>query len=173
MAWEIDPFHSLVEFSVSHLMISTVKGRFNHLRGTIHLDPKYPENSWVKAQIKSESIFTGVSQRDAHLRSADFFDVSRYPTINFESTRVNVVDSHRCLLDGNLSLCGETRPATFQVIYIGQAQDPTTNAWRVGLAALTSIDRREFGMVFNPEAMGAVVIGYKIRIEANVEAVLM
>ena len=173
MAWEIDPFHSLVEFSVSHLMISTVKGRFNDLRGTIHLDAKYPENSWVKAQIKSESIFTGVPPRDAHLRSADFFDVSRYPTITFESTKVNVVDPQRSMLEGNLSLCGETRPITLQVIYTGQAQDPTTSAWRVGLAALTTIDRRDFGMMFNQGAPSVAVIGYKIRIEANIEAILI
>jgi polyisoprenoid-binding protein YceI len=172
MAWEIDPFHTLVEFSVIHLMISTVKGRFTDVHGSIHLDPKRPENSWVKAHIKADSITTDASQRDTHLRSADFFEASRYPIINFESTQVQLVDHSRCVLTGELTLHGVTRTVPFHVTYTGQNRDMFTNAWRVGMYAMTVIDRRDFNMHFDQSKMGISLVGHKVRIEVNVEAVL-
>jgi polyisoprenoid-binding protein YceI len=171
MAWLIDHTHSLVEFSVTHLMISTVKGRFSQLNGTIHLDPKTPENCWVKAEISAASIHTNVPQRDAHLRSADFFNVSKYPTITFESTRVQLVDQTRCILYGQLTLLGVTREVAFQVAYTGRNQDPLTGAWRVGLIGRTMIDRRAFGMTFNQVNAGSFLIGYNVGIELHIEAV--
>lgn len=174
MAWEIDPFHSLVEFSVRHLSITTVKGRFSEVHGTIHLDPQYPERCWVKAQVEAASIQTGAAQRDAHLRSADFFEVARYPTISFESTQVRPQDQNRAILDGNLTLHGVTRPVSFYVMYTGQSQDPFTGGWRAGLCASTMIDRREFCMSFNQKtSMGALIVGYEVRIDISVEAVYM
>ena len=173
MAWEIDPAHSTVEFCVIHLMINTVKGRFPELSGTIHLDPKEPNNSWVKAQVKTASVQTNVPQRDAHLRSADFFDVIKYPTITFESTQVKLVDQFRCYLNGNLSLHGVTRLVSLQVGYTGRSQDLLSGAWRVGLFARTTIDRRDFGMTFNQSNAGVLLASYKVGIEINAEAVLM
>lgn len=172
MAWEIDPFHSLVEFSVAHLMINVVKGRFPELHGTIHLDPRHPELCWVKAEIKTASITTGAPPRDAHLRSADFFDVVRFPTITFESTKLELVSQNRCILNGHLSLHGVTRLVSFHVEYLGRNRDHFTDAWQVGLFATTLIDRRDFNMVFDQTKMGVDLVGYKVRIEINTEATL-
>ncbi len=160
MSWEIDPTHSVVEFSVVHLMISTVKGRFSDVSGTLHLDPKEPEKSWVKAP-----------QRDAHLRSADFLDVSRFPNITFESTRVKLLDQHSSLVEGNFCIRGISRPVTFQVKYTGRNQDLLTGAWRIGLTARTNIDRRDFGMTFNQGTAESLLISYQTHIEIHMEAV--
>ncbi len=173
MAWEIDPSHSSVEFSVVHLMITNIKGRFPEVSGTIHLDPKKPKNSWVKAKVQAASVQTGVPQRDAHLRSADFFDVSKYPTISFESTEVKLVDEHRCYLNGNFSLHGVTQVMSLQAGYTGVSQDLLTDAWRVGLFARTTIDRREFGMTFNQSKGENLLLSYKVWLDINVEAVLV
>src|SRR5579859_5958681 len=148
MAWEIDRFHSLVEFSVQHLKVATVKGRFTEVQGTIELDPQYPERSSVKAQIMTNSIHTGAPQRDVHLRTADFFEIARYPTITFESAQVKHIDRNHFTVKGNLSLHGIKRPIQLRVIYTGLSQDMLTEAWRVGLRANTVIDRRDFGMTF-------------------------
>ncbi|QBD79551.1 polyisoprenoid-binding protein [Ktedonosporobacter rubrisoli] len=173
MAWEIDPSHTLVEFAVVHLMINTVKGRFTDISGTIHLDAQQPETSWVKAQVKAASIQTGVAQRDAHLRSADFFDVSKFPLIAFESTRITNVEKNHCTLHGNLSLHGVTRPIEFQAEYTGHNRDPFSGGWRAGLYATTVIDRRDFAMSFEQTHMGIATVGYKVRIEINAEAILL
>jgi polyisoprenoid-binding protein YceI len=174
MAWDIDPFHTLVEFSVRHLTIMTVKGRFPDVHGTIHLDPQYPEHCRVKAQIETASIHTGSSQRDAHLRSADFFEVAKYPTITFESTLIKPMGQNRSILNGDLSLHGVTKPVSMSVMYTGHTRDPFTNAWRVGLCGATMIDRREFCMKYNERnGVGALIVGYEVRIDINIEAVQM
>ncbi len=173
MAWEIDPAHSSVEFSVVHLMITQVKGRFSEVRGTVHLDPKKPENSWIKAQVSTASIHTNSPQRDAHLRSADFFDVSRYPTITFESAEIKLVDQFHCYLNGYLTLHGVRQLISFRAGYTGVNRDPLTDAWRAGLFARTIIDRREFGINFEQNNAGVLLIGHKVWIEINIEAVLV
>lgn len=172
MPWEIDPFHTLVEFSVRHLAITTVKGRFPDVHGTIHLDPQYPEQCWVKAQVETGSIHTGAAQRDAHLRSADFFEVAKYPTITFESTLVKPLSQDRSILNGNLTLHGVTKPVSMYAMYTGHSRDPITNAWRVGLCAAAMIDRRDFCMKYDQRSStGALVVGYEVRIDINIEAV--
>jgi polyisoprenoid-binding protein YceI len=170
MSWEIDPFHTLVEFSVVHLKISIVKGRFKEVRGTLHLDTQQPENSWVKAQINAASIDTGVPARDGHLRSVDFFDTARYPTIVFESTAVEQTGETISKVIGNLSLHGVTCPVTFQAKYMGYARDAETQGWRVGLHAATVIDRRHFAMSFNNLVEGVALVGNEARIELFIEA---
>jgi len=172
MLFRIDPLHSLVEFSVQHLKISLVKGRFPEVRGDIVLDPQRPEDSSINAEVATASISTGAPQRDAHLRSADFFDAATYPSITFTSTEVKMADKTNCWLNGNLSLHGVTRPVVFQVTYTGVNQDPLSGAWRVGLFATTQIDRREFGMNFGPRiAEGIAVVGNEARIDIHVEAI--
>ncbi len=172
MLWTIDPAHSSVEFYVTHLMITNVKGRFPEVSGMVHLDAENPTNSWIKAQVTTTSVQTGVVQRDAHLRSADFFDAARYPTITFESTQVKLVDRYRCTLNGNLCLHGIKQLVSFQAAYTGLTQDLLTNAWRVGLFARTAIDRRDFGMTYNQSRTDVLLVGYKVWLEINVEAVL-
>ncbi|HTK08585.1 MAG TPA: YceI family protein [Ktedonobacteraceae bacterium] len=173
MLWEIDPFHSLVEFSVQHLKVSTVKGRFTEVHGTTNLDTQHPEHSWVKVQIATNSIHTGASQRDAHLRSADFFEVVKYPSITYTSTQVKLIDQNRAYVNGDLTLHGVTRPVALQVMYTGNSQDLITEAWRVGLHGTTIIDRRDFGITFNKERAGTLLIGHEIRIYMTIEAILM
>jgi polyisoprenoid-binding protein YceI len=173
MAWEIDRFHSLVEFSVQHLKVATVRGRFTEVQGTIELDPQNPERSWVKAQIITNSIHTGAPQRDVHLRTADFFEIAKYPTIGFESTQVKHIDKNRFIVGGNLSLHGIKRPVQLRAIYTGISQDMLTEAWRVGLRANTVIDRRNFGMTFNQNKAGVILVGYEIYIDIIIEAVMV
>ena len=172
MQFIIDPLHSIVEFSVQHLNISIVKGRFSEVRGIITLDSQNPEQSSIKAQVPTESLYTGVAKRDAHLRSADFFDASKYPTITFESTRVKLIDQTRCWLYGNLSLHGVTQQIAFQAAYTGTNRDPLTDAWRIGMSAKTKIDRRVFGMNFGPKIVeGIAVVGNEAFIEIYIEAI--
>ncbi|MBA2680529.1 MAG: YceI family protein [Ktedonobacteraceae bacterium] len=173
MTWEIDPFHSAVEFSATHLMINAIKGRFSEWGGTIHLDSQQPEKSWVKAQVNTASIQTGVAQRDAHLRSAAFLEVVRYPLMTFESTHVKLIDRSRAVVTGNFSLHGVTRPIAFNVEYTGTNRDSLTDAWHVGLLAVATIDRRDFGMTFDQINAGVILVGYKINIEIHAEAALV
>ncbi len=170
MLFTIDPLHSVVEFAVQHLQISIVKGRFSELHGTVELDPQHPEDCAVQAQIQTASIYTGSTQRDAHLRSSDFFNVEQYPTMQFASTQVKLIDQSHCLLTGNLAIRGVTRSVQFQAVYTGINRDPLTKAWRVGLSATTTIDRRDFGMQFNRMSENALLVGNMTRIEINIEA---
>ena len=149
MYWDIDPYNTLVAFSVKHLMINLVKGRFNEVQGSIYLDTQEPENSWVKASVKTASLSTGSEQRDSHLRSADFFDTERYPTMTFESTRVKHTAAKSCAISGNLTLRGITHTVGFQTDFNGYARDPFSDGWRLGLLSVATIDRRMFGMHFN------------------------
>jgi polyisoprenoid-binding protein YceI len=173
MSWEIDPFHTLVEFSVVHLMINVVKGRFKEVRGSIHLDIQQPEHSWVKAQVNTASIDTGVAPRDGHLRSADFFDAVRYPVISFESTSVQQTGEKTSIVIGNLSLHGVTRPVSFQAKFTGYTRDPETGSWRIGLSATGTVDRRTFDMHFNRLVEGIAVVGNEARVELHIEAIQM
>jgi polyisoprenoid-binding protein YceI len=173
MLWEIDPFHSLVEFSVQHLKISLVKGRFTDLHGSINFTPQKIEQSWVKAQVATASIHTGVPQRDAHLRSADFFEVATYPTIAFESTQMGSIEHNRGMIHGNLLLHGVTRPITLLATFTGQGKDPFTDAWRIGFSGTAIIDRREFGIGLNVAHGSADSIGFNVRIDVIIESVLV
>jgi polyisoprenoid-binding protein YceI len=172
MTWEIDSAHTLVEFSVDHLMINTVKGRFNEVYGTLHLDTRQPENSWVKAAINTASVSTGIVQRDEHLLSAEFFDAARFPTITFESSRIRRTGSKSGAVSGNFTLRGITRTVNFQTEFTGYARDPFSSRWKMGLAAVGIIDRRMFDMSFGQvlEA-GIALIGYEARIELRIEAI--
>jgi len=171
MSWEIDPFHTLVEFSVVHLKINVVKGRFNEVHGSIDLDIQHPENSWVKAQITTASIDTGLAPRDGHLRSADFFDAARYPTILFESTAIEQTGETSSIVTGNLTLHGITSPVSFQTNFTGRARDSDTRGWRIGFFAAGMLDRRKFGMQFNRLTEGVAVVGNEVRIELHIEAI--
>lgn len=174
MVWIIDPLHTLVEFSVVHLKINLVKGRFYEVRGSLHLDFQYPERSWVKAQINAASLSTGVATRDQHLRSADFFDTTRYPFINFESTHVQQTEAAKGLVTGNLTLHGTTKPVSLQTTFGGSTQDPESNSRRVGFSARGSIDRRTFNIHYHQLSKGGVaLVGDQVQMELHLEAVQM
>jgi polyisoprenoid-binding protein YceI len=169
--WQIDPAHTEVGFSVKHLMISTVRGRFAGVKGTIVLDEANPERSSVEAEIDAATIDTRAEQRDAHLRSADFFDVEKYPTITFRSRRVERVSDGRYRIVGDLTIRGVTREVVLDATEEGRGRDPWGGD-RLGFSATTTIDRRDFGLTWNQALeTGGVLVGNEIKISIDVEAV--
>ena len=168
--WGIDGAHSIAEFAVKHMMISTVKGRFRDVQGSIELDEQHPENSTVRAAIDTASVDTGVEQRDAHLRSGDFFDTERFPTISFRSTRVER-EGDDWKVYGDLTIRDVTRPVTLDVEFCGVATDPWGNL-RAAFLASTEINRDEFDVSWNQALEGGgFLVGKGVRIELDVEAV--
>lgn len=166
--WSIDPAHTQVGFSVKHLMITNVKGRFPHVTGTVRLDPttSLPE---VEVSIDATGITTGDPKRDAHLRSADFLHADQHRTIEFRATRLDGNVDTKFTLDGELTIRGVTRPVTLYVISEGRANDPWGNA-KAGYTATTHISRKDFGLEWNVALeAGGVLVGddVKITIEAQ------
>jgi polyisoprenoid-binding protein YceI len=168
--WKIDPTHSHVEFAVKHLMISTVKGLFSDVEGEIVIVEGNPAASSVSAVIKTASIDTRTGQRDDHLRSADFLDVTKYPEITFKSTKISG-DSSEFKVTGNLTISGVTKEITLDATNEGSGKDPWGGE-RIGFSAKTKIDRRDFGLTYNQAIeAGGVVIGHEVKISIEVEAV--
>lgn len=169
--WTIDPAHTTVEFSLKHLMISTVRGHFGAVSGTIVLDEANPEASTVTAEIDVTSIDTRQEQRDAHLRSADFFDVEKYPNIAFRSTRIEALGGGRYNVVGDLTIRDVTREVVLETTDEGRGGDPW-GGQRAGFSATTKIDRREFGLTWNQALeTGGVLVGNDIKISLEVQAV--
>ena len=168
--WTIDPAHTSVEFAVRHLMISTVRGRFAELGGNAELDDERPELSTVDLTINAASIDTRQADRDAHLRSADFFDVEHFPTMRFTSTRIERA-SEGYRVEGDLTIRGVTRQVTLSVNEEGRTRDPWGNV-RVGYSVTAKINRRDFGLTWNQALeTGGFVVGEEVRITADVELV--
>jgi polyisoprenoid-binding protein YceI len=170
--WQIDGAHTSVEFAVKHLMIATVRGRFGKVAGTVTTDGKAPGRSTVAVSIDVASIDTRESQRDAHLRSADFFDAEKYPTIEFVGKRtVGDLDGTFRLI-GDLTIRGTTREVELEVTSEGRATDPWGNK-RAGFSARTTIHRKEFGLIWNQvlEA-GGVAVGDEVKVSLDLELVL-
>ena len=170
--WNIDPVHSHIEFSVRHLMISKVKGHFNQWRGALTVDESNPADSKVDVTIEAASIDTKEPQRDDHLRSGDFLDAAKYPTLTFASTKVEKLSEEEYKVTGNLTIRGVTRPVVLATEFLGKGKDPWGGE-RIGFTAKTSVDRnKDFGLTFNiPLEGGGVVVGDKIEITLEVEAI--
>jgi polyisoprenoid-binding protein YceI len=143
MTWEIDPTHSQVSFALRVMSVTTTRGRFNTLRGQLHIDEQNPANSWVEAEVDAASLTTHNRLRDAHLRSNAFFAVKKYPTMAFRSTRVEHTGGTAYTVTGNLTLLGITKPITFDVEYSGQRAG--LNA-RTSLTARATMNRHDFGL---------------------------
>jgi len=124
MSWKIDPAHSEVNFTVRHMMISNVRGRFESFTGTVEFDPTNPVNSSVDVQIESASINTREGQRDAHLRSADFFDAENHPYLTFKSKKVAVLDDAHGRIIGDLTIRGVTKEVALDTEFNGTSQSP-------------------------------------------------
>jgi polyisoprenoid-binding protein YceI len=169
--WNIDTSHSSVRFHVRHLMFAKVHGAFRKFTGQIELDEKTGEFVRVHASIDATSIDTSEEQRDAHLRSADFFDVEKHPKLEFTSTKIEKTSSGYAL-HGDLTLRGVTKSITLEVESLGRVKDPWGNT-RVGFSAKGAIkDRKEFGLVWNQTLdAGGIAVGDKVEIEIEVEAV--
>ena len=171
MAWVIDPVHSQATFAVRHMMISTVKGQFKVISGSLNLEEEHPENSWVEAQADAASIDTRDANRDAHLRSPDFFDAEKYPTITFKSTKVEPSGDGKYKVLGDLTMHGVTQPVVFDAEYFGQGKDPWGNQ-RAGLTATTKIKRKEWGLNWNQvlEA-GGMAVSDEVKIEIDLSVI--
>jgi polyisoprenoid-binding protein YceI len=169
--WKFDTVHSSVSFSVRHLMISKVHGSFKTWSGSLETDDANPANSKVQVSIDAASIDTKEPQRDDHLRSADFLDAANHPKVTFESTGVQKVNDEHFKVSGNLTIHGVSKPVTLDTEYFGRQKDPWGGE-RAGFSAKTSIDRRDFGLVFNiPLEGGGFVVGEKVDITLDVQAV--
>lgn len=169
--WTIDPVHSNVEFAVKHMMVSTVKGHFRSFSGTIDIDEANPEDSSVTASIETASVDTGEAQRDAHLRSADFFDVERFPQMTFRSTRVERVDDTHWKVVGELTIRDVTKDVVLDTEYEGQIKD-AFGKQRAAFTAETVLNRHEFGLNWNGLIeTGGVIVGDKVRVTLNIAAV--
>jgi polyisoprenoid-binding protein YceI len=169
--WQIDPAHTDVGFSVKHLMISTVRGRFGEVRGTIQLDRADLTKSLVEAEIVTGSIDTRQEQRDTHLRSADFFEVEMYPLITFKSTRVERIKGDRYRVVGDLTIRDVTREVILDVTDEGRGRDPWGGE-RQAFSATTTIDRSDFGLTWNQALeTGGVLVSNEIKITIDVQAV--
>lgn len=168
--WNIDPSHSEVGFVVRHVMVSKVKGVFSKFEGAVTIDDD-PLKSRVEATIDASSIDTREPQRDAHLRSSDFFDVETHPQIRFASTAVTAAGEDFEVI-GDLTIHGTTRPVELALEFNGVGPDPW-GGLRAGFSATTEISRADFGIEFNiPLDGGGVVVGDKIKIYLEIEAVL-
>lgn len=172
--WTIDPAHSSAEFSVKHMMISTVKGRFGDLKGTLVVDAANPARSSVEAEIATASIDTRADQRDAHLRSPDFFDVERFPAITFRSRRVegaHAREGDRFKVVGDLTIRDVTREITLDATFEGTGRDPWGGE-RASFSADAKLDRRDFGLTWNQALeTGGVLVSNDIRVRLEVQAV--
>jgi len=169
--WTIDPAHSSAEFAVKHLMVSTFKGHFRSLEGTVHLDEANPANSSVAASVDVASVDTQTPDRDAHLRSDDFFNAERYPKMTFRSTRVEQIDGTNWKVTGELTVRDVTKEVVLDTEYEGRIVDPWGNE-RIGFTARTELSRKEFGVRWNAAIeTGGVVVGDKVRISLNIEIV--
>ena len=169
--WKIDPSHSQVEFAVRHLMITTVRGRFNDVKGTIVTDEADPTKAQVEVTLDVTSIDTREPQRDAHLKSADFFDAEKFPTITFKSTRVTDVRGDQFKLAGDLTIHGVSREVTLEVTSEGRGKDPWGGE-RAGYSATTKVNRRDFGLTWNQALeTGGFVVGDEIKISLDLELV--
>jgi polyisoprenoid-binding protein YceI len=168
--WAIDPTHTSVEFAIKHLMISTVKGRFADVSGTVELDEQDLGTARVTATIGIGSIDTRQDQRDEHLRSADFFDAERFPTMTFASTRI-VRGGDGLRIDGDLTIRGVTRPVTLRATDEGRVRDPWGGE-RLGFSATTTINRRDFGLTWNQALeTGGFVVGDEVKIAIDLELI--
>src|ERR1700746_985672 len=170
--WKVDPAHSVAEFKVKHMMIANVKGQFPKVSGALFLDESDLANSRVEASIEASSIHTRDEQRDAHLKSADFFDVEKFPTLHFKSKNISIVRDGELAVEGDLTIHGVTRKVRFSVEGpTPPAKDPWGNT-RVAISATTKINRKEFGLTWNAALeTGGILVGDEVTITLDVEFV--
>lgn len=171
VTWTIDQNHSQVGFSVRHFF-SKVPGTFSKFSGSVVYDPQKPENSSVKADIDPSSIDTKNEKRDNHLRSEDFFDVAKFPTLTFVSTKVTSAGKDKLKVDGNLTMHGVTKPVTLDVTFLG-AGPSREGEQRSGFEAKTTVNRKDFGILWNKTLdQGGTMLGDDVDIQLNVEGVI-
>jgi polyisoprenoid-binding protein YceI len=168
--WHVDPAHSSIAFEIKHMMIATVRGRFNEFEGTI-IAAEDIADSRAFGKVKAASIDTGQPDRDAHLRSADFFDAERYPEIRFESTRIEPLGGPTFRVIGDLTIKDQTREIELETSVEGAERDPWGND-RVGMRAQATINRKEFGLTWQQALeSGGFLLGDEVKILLDISAV--
>jgi polyisoprenoid-binding protein YceI len=169
--WKVDPAHTTLGFSVSHLFTS-VQGRFDRFEGTIQFDPEHPEATVIRASAEAASVNTNNGKRDKHLRSSDFFDVEKYRTLEFTSQKLTGWSNGSGKLLGTLTIHGVSREVEFDVRYLGRGKDPWGNE-RAGFKASVLIDRRDYGLKWNETLeTGSFLVGNEVEIRIDAEGLL-
>jgi polyisoprenoid-binding protein YceI len=168
--WQIDTGHSAAQFAVRHLMVSTVRGHFGKLTGTVKYDPAKPQEASVYAEVDASTIDTREPKRDADLKGEDFFNVAKYPKITFQSTKIERIGDGKFRMAGNFTMRGVTRPVVFDVEGMLPPIKDQRGIWKTGATATGKISRKEFGMTWNPvlEA-GGVTVSDEVTITIDVE----
>ena len=170
--WNLDPVHSVAEFKVKHMMIANVKGQFSKVSGDLFLDEANLANSHVDVSIEAASIHTRDEQRDAHLKSADFFHVEKFPTLDFKSKTINIVRDGELSVEGDLTIRGVSHKVRFAV---EGPTPPTRDPWgntRVAISAIAKINRKDFGLTWNAALeAGGLMVGEDISITLDLEFV--
>jgi len=169
--WQLDPYHTQVEFSAKHLGMMTVRGQFTEVSTTGDIDPEHPENSSVEATISTASIRTNNEARDNDLRSSNFLEAEKYPTIHFKSTGITPAGPDHYTLTGDLTIKGNTRPVALQVTKYGEFNDPGMMGHRIAYSATTKINRKDFGLSFSMILDGRLVVSEEIQIMIEGELV--
>lgn len=170
--WNIDPVHTAAEFKVKHMMVSNVKGHFTGVKGVLTLDETDLTNSRIETSIDAASINTRDPQRDTHLKSADFLEVEKFPTLSFKSTHVSRDGAGELVVDGDLTIHGVTRNVAFAVEGLTPATKDPWGGTRMGLSAVTKISRKDFGLTWNAALeTGGILVGDEVTITLEVEFV--
>jgi polyisoprenoid-binding protein YceI len=169
--WTLDPSHTQLGFAARHAMVTTVRGGFHDVAGTLHLDAEDPTRSAAEVTVQAASIDSGVADRDAHLRSGDFLDVEKFPTLSFRSTSARESGDDEYVLSGDLTIRDVTRPVELKISHLGAASDPFGNL-RAGFEGSTVISRKDFGLTWNVALeTGGFLVGDKIKITLDVSAI--
>ena len=169
--YQIDPTHSRLGFAAKHAMVATVRGGFKVYSGEVHLDDENPQNSWAKVEIDVASVDTGNADRDAHLRTPDFFDIERFPKITFVSTKAEKVDDDVYTLIGDLTINDKTNPVAVEFELTGTSTDPW-GGFRAGFEGKATVNRRDWGLAWNVALdKGGVLVSEKVKLEFDIAAV--
>jgi polyisoprenoid-binding protein YceI len=168
--WKFDPYHTQVEFSAKHLGMMTVRGHFADVTVSGDIDPQHPDKSHFEATIKTESIRTHNEQRDSDLRSSNFLEIDKYPTMTFKSTKIEPVGGNKYKVTGDLTIKGVTKPISLDAVNYGEFNDPNMGH-RYGYAAETKINRKDFNMKFDMMLDGKFIVSDEVQVHIEGEVV--
>jgi polyisoprenoid-binding protein YceI len=172
VSWRIDTLHSSAQFSVKHMMISTVRGQFGGVKGTVVYDPKNPAATSVEATIDCSTVNTGEPKRDADLKTAEFFDVKKYPVMTFRSKRVDVAGEGKLKVTGDLTINAVTREVVLDLEGPSPQVRDTQGREKIGVSGETKISRKQFGILYNPVLeSGGVVVSDEVKIALEIELI--